>query len=266
MKINPGILNLCTRWSSSGDGVNIHDQVILTTACYSTNFTRFKGHQYYIIEMYHSLAGYQNSVRNNTFLDMGGLIDHIQWIKDFLPEGIVGDFTVSDSAENIFRVTLNITGANIYHRLVLNWIRYAYELPYSLILMDTYRLNDIEEFKDLNRINKFILCSSIYGERSTYYWRTDMSFGHFTKLQSTEKILRKLKETSLNPPSDGGYYYNQTLSEHIFDKIVPNYSENLKLLDYDEDLLDTEKWVDGKDFSKRLELYKYNFNFCKQDE
>lgn len=265
MKINVGILNLCTRWSSSGDGVNT--DTLLTTACYSTNFVRFRGHQYYVIEMYHSLAGYRNSVRNNTFLDMGGLIDHIQWIKDFLPEGIVGDFTVSDNAEdNIYRVTLNITGANIYHRLVLNWIRYAYELPYSLILMDTYRLNDVEEFKDLNRINKFILCSSIYGEKSTYYWRTDMSFGHFTRLQSTEETLKKLETTSHNIPESEGYHYNQTLNDHVFNEILPNGSNDLKLLDYDEDLLDTERWVDGKDFLKRLELYKYNFKFCKKDE
>lgn len=264
MKIGVGVLNLCTIWSATGDGVNQNET--LETACYSTNFRRFTGHQEYNIWMYRDLTGYERSVRNNTFLTLGELVDHVQWIKDFLPEGIVGDFTVTEEEEeenNLkkFKLNLHITGANIYHKLVLNWIRYAYELPYSLIILDTYRLGDVEELKGLNRINKFILCSSAYTENSRYYWREDMSFGHYTVLHPDKILLERLEKEASNQTKDEYNSFYQSLTTVFGDTV----DADIQTLKVDEDLLDTEKWVDGKDFDKRLEIYKENLKFYNKE-
>ena len=191
MILAKGVYNLLTEWEAKGDKVNLDK--IRKSACYGGCFPLFSGHQEYTIWMYRNGDGIENNLRNNTFFDFGELIDHIQWIKDFLPKGIVGDFSIEDEIDNgdeKFRLFIKIDGPNIYHKLVLNWIRYAYELPYSLIIKDVSRLGD--EFKDLNRINKFILCSSVYTESTVYYWREDMSFGHYTILH--KDLLSRLEE------------------------------------------------------------------------
>ena len=251
MIITSGIYNLHTEWTANGDAVNA-DRVRIT-ACYSSNFSLFSGHQSYVIWMYRDGDGFKNNVRNNTFFDLGELIDHVQWIKDFLPKGIVGDFSIEEEIDpdKKFKLSIDITGPNIYHKLVLNWIRYAYELPYSLIIKDVPRLGD--EFKELNRINKFILCSSIYTDSSEYYWRADMSFGHYTILHKDENLLARLEKESQKPAEDQRQYLANVFGEAVYDDRILTLPEEGQIL------LDTDNWVKGLNFENRLELYKHNF-------
>ena len=259
MIITKGIYNLHTEWLAKGDAVNVDN--IKKTACYGSNFPLFSGHQSYVIWMYRDGDGFINNVRNNTFFDLGELIDHIQWIKNFLPKGIVGDFSIEEEVDQgkKFKLSIDITGSNIYHKLVLNWIRYAYELPYSLIIKDVSRLGD--EFKELNRINKFILCSSIYTESSEYYWRTDMSFGHNTILHKDEDLLARLEKESQKTGNLEQQYLDDVFGDEIYN------SGELTLPEDDRVLLETDNWVKGLNFEERLELYKHNFKiFGKEYE
>jgi len=258
MIITKGIYNLHTEWEASGDKVNTYG--VKESACYSSYFPQFSGHQEYNIWMYRNGDGFQNNLRNNTFFDLGELIDHVQWIKDFLPKGIVGDFSIEeeiDEGDKKFKLSINIDGPNIYHKLILNWIRYAYELPYSLIIKDVSRLGD--EFKDLNRINKFILCSSIYTESSMYYWRGDMSFGHYTILH--KDLLSRLEKESKKLEENSQYLENVFGDSVFYDSLVSQLPKEEQVL------LDTDRWVKGLNFEERLELYKHNFKiFGKEYE
>ena len=266
MKLEPSILNLCTIWNTKGDSVSL-DGEVLTTACYSYNFKKFKGHQEYNIWMYKDFSGYIIKTRNNTLLTLGQLIEHVQWIKDFLPDGIVGDFSITEelkSPENPyelckFKLNIHITGANIYHKLVLTWIRMAYELPYSLIILDANRLDTIEEFNDLNKLNKFLICSTAYPETSKFYWREDMSFSHYTKILP-DKILLDLLEMESAPNNPYQYLYNVIRPERV------DLYEDIKVLEESESLLDTDTWISDSEFKKRLEIYKNNFKFFKYEQ
>jgi hypothetical protein len=255
MKIDKGCLNLHTEWEAKGDAVNTEHQ---TTCCYSSYFPRFKGNQKYSIWIYKDGTGLKGYHRNETFLTLGELTEHVRYIQEFLPEGVVGDFEIrEENTEELrrFVLTIDVTGENIYHKLVLNWIRYAYELPYSLIIKDALRLN-VEEFNNLSLINKFILCSSAYTEDSEYYWRDDMSFGHYSMLLDKAEILNRLEEESKKDPA------HQALI-CVFPR---EYKEGTELLDVSEDLLETSNWIDGKNFNDRVEIYKHNLKLYEQKE
>lgn len=269
MLIQKSILNLHTEWESHGDRVNVEHRV---GCCYSDNFKHFFGKQNYKIWIYKDLMGYTElNHRNNTFLSLGGLIEHIQFIKDYLPENVLTRFSIEESTVNssndekfvpipIFVVNLEINGENIYHKFILTWIRYAYELPYSLILLDAIRLGELDEFKHLNLLNRFLLCSSGWSEDAGYYWRSDMSMGHYTLIHSNDYIRDRLVIEAETHPELG--FLCDVFGEQFFN----DYDERGTKRIPNEYLLETDNWVNGDLFEMRLEIYKNNYKICYKNE
>jgi hypothetical protein len=251
MNINK-CLNLHTEWKAFGDGVNTEIEERRKSACYGYNFRVFHGNQRYEIWMYHSGDGFKAGCRNDTFLGKEEIVNHVEYIRDLLPKGIVTDIQVEDDNDEggarKYKLSLQIHGKNIYHKLVLNWIRYAYELPYSLILKDVLRMEEKGDFKELGRLNKFILASSVWTSKSGYYWREDMSFGHYTDLMTEKRLLEKLMEESGRSEQ---YLENVFGAERFKDGVV-----SLQ----EEDLLETDNWIEGNNYGKRIECYKTNYN------
>lgn len=260
----PMMLNLHTEWEAKGDGVNRDHQL---SACYSSNFPCFKGHQDYKIWLFKDFTQI-NHHRNNTFLGLGELTKHIQFIKDFLPEGVVGDFSIEESEQTMdngklkkfYILSISINGENIYHKLVLTWIRYAYELPYSLIILDANRLEEKGEFGNLNLLNKFLLCSSGWTDEGTYYWRSDMSMGHFTMLHPDKTLLKNLEVES----KDEKQYLSSVFGNKVANAEYGASDSEFELIDHD-DLLETENWTEGKGFDQRLEIYKRNYQLINKE-
>lgn len=246
-------LNLHTEWKAFGDGVNKGGEERICSACYGSNFPVFHGNQRYEIWMYHSGDGFKEGCRTDTFLGKEEIVNHVEYIRDLLPSGTVTDIKVEDDNDEggarKYKLSLQVHGENIYHKLVLNWIRYAYELPYSLILKDVLRMEEKGDFKELGRLNKFILASSAWTDDSEYYWRGDMSFGHYTDLMTEERLLEKLREVSEN---DEQYLVDVFGKEHFI-------GENVMSLPKD-DLLETNNWIEGNNYGNRIECYKTNYN------
>jgi hypothetical protein len=252
MKINK-CLNLHTEWKAFGDGVNTEKEERRFSACFGCNFPAFHGNQRYEIWMYNSGDGFKAGCRTNTFLKKEEIINHVEYIRDFLPGGTVTDIQIEDDNDENgarkYKLSLQVHGQNIYHKLVLNWIRYAYELPYSLILKDVLRMEERGDFKELGRLNKFILASSAWTDDSEYYWRGDMSFGHYTNLMSESKLLERLKEESER---------EEQYLEDVFGE--PHHQLEVEYISED-DLLETDNWIEGNNYGDRIECYKINYNF-----
>lgn len=252
MKISK-CLNLHTEWKAFGDGVNTEKEERRFSACFGCNFPAFHGDQRYEIWMYNSGDGFKAGCRTNTFLKKEEIINHVEYIRDFLPEGTVTDIQIEDDNDENgarkYKLSLQVHGQNIYHKLVLNWIRYAYELPYSLILKDVLRMEERGDFKELGRLNKFILASSAWTDDSGYYWREDMSFGHYTNLMSESKLLERLKEESER---------EEQYLEDVFGE--PHHQLEVKYI-LEDDLLETDNWIEGNNYGNRIECYKINYNF-----
>ena len=246
-------LSLHTEWRAFGDGVNTEKEKRIYSSCYGSKFPVFHGNQRYEIWMYHSGDGFKAGRRTDTFLGKEEIVNHVEYIRDLLPEGTVTDIQIEDDNDEggarKYKLSLQVHGENIYHKLVLNWIRYAYELPYSLILKDVLRMEERGDFKELGRFNKFILASSAWTSDSEYYWREDMSFGHYTDLMTEKRLLEKLKEESKR--NDGQYLEDVFGGEHFRDGVI-SLPEN--------DLLETDNWIKGNNYENRIECYKTNYN------
>lgn len=246
-------LNLHTEWKAFGDGVNTKEGERRQSACFGCNFPMFTGNQKYEIWMYNSGDGFKAGCRTNTFLSKEEIVNHLEYIRDLLPEGTVTDIQIEDDNDEggsrKYKLSLQVHGRNIYHKLVLNWIRYAYELPYSLILKDVLRMEERGDFKELGRLNKFILASSAWTDDSEYYWREDMSFGHYTNLMPESKLLERLKEESER---------EEQYLEDVFGE--PQHQLEVKSISED-DLLEIDNWIEGNNYGNRIECYKTNYNF-----
>lgn len=255
MKLNK-YLNLHTEWKAFGDGVNTEKKKRKYSACYGSNFQVFHGNQRYEIWMYHSGDGFKAGLRTNTFLGKEEIVNHVEYIRDLLPEGTVTNIQIEDDNDEggarKYKLSLQVHGENIYHKLVLNWIRYAYELPYSLILKDVLRMEERGDFKELGRLNKFILASSAWTDDSEYYWRGDMSFGHYTNLMPESKLLERLKEESER---------EEQYLEDVFGE--PQHQLKVKSI-LKDDLLETDNWIEGNNYGNRIECYKTNLQFFQQ--
>jgi hypothetical protein len=259
-------LNLHTEWAAEGYITRPHHE----SACYSSNFPRFKGLQKYKIWMYRDDEGISRmNSRNNVFLSLGELVEHIEYLKNLLPEGVIGDYEIEETETNgynddsdgvkakAYLLSISIDGPNIYHKFALTWIRFAYELPYSLIILDANRLSEEEEFKHLGKLNLFNLCSSGYGQ-GEMYWRSDMSMGHFSKMMTDKELLEKMKLESEKPEQYLSHLFTNSRNSEI---PIPGTKE-ISLGDH----LIKEDWTEGKGYKERLEIYKYNFKLYKNEE
>lgn len=235
-------LNFHTEYSSTGT----LNKEMEREYCFSDVFWG-ESHQNntYEIMFYLNDVALKDGAKNNAcFLTKEELSDYISLAKNIYDF----EFTITDSEDkkDALVVELTINGPRIAHRYILTWVRYAYEFPFNMYLMDAMRLKKMDEFKDDDIFNLFNLVGatsgySFHGDR--IHCIGDISWPRkFYTLEERIKTLKKSKATG--EVNDLFPKLNITL-ETLYNG-NKNFKSNLQCLEY---------WQSEDYFNERVPYY-----------
>lgn len=150
-------IDYCTKYSASGD-IKIPLSV---ESCFRSAFNRYTSTKTvnYEIFMYRGLnEENKGKLSNACFLDPRTVYNHINLLKALC------DFKFKvECSDNHYRILVTVdklsSGMNKY---ILTWIRYMYEFPYNVLLLDTYRLKKNPIFKFQSIANIFNITLKCY--------------------------------------------------------------------------------------------------------
>lgn len=153
-------MNYCTEYSVKGSvnkGMNVE-------ACFSRVF---EGPAYmeneYVIRVYPGLVMANRSRDNNCFLSHKELHHHISLLKKIWNFTFYIKDKVTKDLISYFEINMSVKGPNLVHRFILTWLRYSYEFPYNLYILDVYRMKTCDHFKYVNPFTLFNIVSSYCG-------------------------------------------------------------------------------------------------------
>ena len=151
--------------------------------------------------------------------------------------------------EFAYRIRLTINGTRIQKLFILTAIRYTYEYPYNVQLLDAFRLKETKEFKnwDLFNLTQYIQVS-IWGNKIGSPGHALSCCPAFTSIKTLNLRIQSTKRV-----------------QDIFNW---DYDGNDHPRQFDNLLVKSEFWVDkeGEDAfkNKRLKIYKNSIKLYKK--
>lgn len=164
-------------------------------ACFSYVFggPEYMSNTYKIL-IFRGLSRAKRSKDNNCFLDKNQLHHHISIVKKLFGFTFSIEEKLNKDMESYFEVTLIMSGNKMNHKFILTWIRYSYEFPYNMYIVDVYRLKKEEEFKYVNPINIFNIIAGCYYTGNSGHMLTFP--GNMYKVTKTNSLRNSLKKVS----------------------------------------------------------------------
>ena len=146
-----------------------------------------------------------------------------------------------------YKVTIDINESFIYHKVVLTWLRYLYEYPTNMLLMDAYRLKDV-----FPRVSIFNLYNFISGCYDYSDYKSDQTLTWGSPFRTVEEIHKVLKKRSA-----------QSGDTEVIRKTFLRMNDNKKVVNRirgifkDSERANLSYWTDN--FSERCEKYVEEF-------
>lgn len=243
------MLNLHTEYSCTGD----FERKMKSNVCFRQVFEVLENEKKkfsinYVIRIYAGFDAAEKKRWNNVcLLNKKELRNHINQLKGIIPfrakiltkKGDNGDF---------YEVHLQLDNVKgIYHRFILTWIRYVYEFPYNVYVVEAQRLRKEKLFMFESIANLFNLigsCVTLGGGHSCAY-------GHTIGFLQRKELSARLKETK--------YLNNIYSHSHEGDSIETRVEHNGENLTW----YDLAFWKDEELFQKRLPVYVEKFKKIK---
>lgn len=186
----------------------------------------------YVIKIYSGFCMIKQHNNNGCFLTKEQLHRHVilLWKIWHFP------FTIKEKISKnglnpYFELSMQVTGYNIVHRFILTWIRYSYEFPYSLYMLDVIKLKRFKEFKYLNQFNIFNLVSSRMRRGEDIHMFTDVHYKY--PFMKTGAIKHRLKYLGFAKETHVLNLFALGKEEHGFDQYddmvsLDGWEENFK--------------------------------------
>lgn len=230
-------LDYCTEYSSKGD-VNVK---MGKAACFSRIFRCDKRqlNNSYVIKIHKGLDFIRDTRRNNAcLLTRKEVRNHIKLLNSIHPI----ECKVLDKKDH-YEVRLHINGPIIFHKYALTWVRYLYEHPYNLFIVDAYKLKKLPMFTFSSIADLFNTVLSCY----PCYVR---DIHQIPKNVVVNKLtIKKLKKT-LFEARELNYIYGDIGKKRIyFPKQFGKYHCDT----------DYEYWESEESFNIRKEVYLKSF-------
>lgn len=246
------MLNFCTKYKSEGSTNHLFRE----EACFDAIFR--SAHQNgviqtntYTIRLYKFgdklLANKQN---NACLTDKAGIIKHLRILKSLFKF----KYKIIEK-ENYFDLVIILSGHLIYHKYLLTWVRYLYEYPFNVFLMDANKLSKLPEFKFESIINLFNLIGVTSGIRDngvSIHSIVDTSYPQ--QLQTIKALQDKLKEK----------VGEEEWLNDLFDTQLEIANELLTLPVSSKMKHSSDYWNSENQFEARLIIYKKNYKILKQ--
>jgi hypothetical protein len=194
--------------------------------------------------------------KNNAILtDRKGIVAHLRALKKV----VNFNYRLAEK-KDIFILKLHVKAHLFYHKYILTWVRYLYEFPFNVYLLDVARLTREPEFKWVSAINLF----NIVGATCKYYGygvniHAIGSTSTFKKLKTNKELKKALNKYAI----DG----KQNSLNYIFAYIERDTRDNspFKSITDVMQIVDLDFWKSDKDYQERLDYYKYNYKILKSN-
>lgn len=237
-------LNYATIYSAQGD----IDVQLDTQACFADILNRGTIHnehyELYLLRDPKGITDYHYA--NICIFTEQELKRHILLARRLIPF----TFSVEQSGYDglaSYKVNLDISANHFYHRYLLTWIRYAYEIPYNLFLADVHRLKQ-EYLKKESITNLFVLCANSYNNSPK-----DYEYIHAIP----KKNCRFLKEYELKAKINS--FGECTQDRHYVNELYSTHDLHLETLPQTENESYLEWWLNEEAFQERAQVYLRNY-------
>lgn len=183
---------------------------------------------------------------NACFLSKTELSNHLRQLQSLYPfKFLITEDTreVNNQTLPYYIVTIHLKDVpGLFHKYVLTWLRYTYEFPYNMILLDTYRLKRLPMFRFMSISNLFNIVSNC---ANTY-----VGNGHSISESFVHQPLSKkeLKERIKHVRALNAIYNSLRISKDKLPETIEGYSSR-----------DLEYWsLDLFEIRKPYYLQMYN--------
>ena len=195
------------------------------------------------------------------------IVEHIGYLKELF--GFDFDFSVENKKYQ-YVIHIKFEGFGIYFRVLVTWIRYLYEFPANMAMLDVYRIKDMPEFKDINIFSlSTLVLDSLYIKR--YFDDHLCDNRHVSKLQTIEELRNNLNELTTKCGRTMQMFKDATLfaTEAAFTvnqaALGKKMAENNIKIYYDCAPRQLYDWMNEELFKQRVELYKNNLKVLKNE-
>lgn len=203
----------------------------------------------YVIRIYEGLAQAKKSNNNSCLIPINLIHHHIKIIRRFWPFYYSIDTKMDKELHTYYELTLKLSAKDVIHKIILTWIRYLYEWPYNLYLVDLYRIKKMDEFKYCNPMNLFALIMSCNCRGEGIHAIT--SCWDYNKFISYHKIINEIKKFKRDGLSISDIFHSFTIDR-------PNRNDR-----EDNNLCNIE-WINDNLFNERVKKYKEALDFLKK--
>lgn len=227
-------LSYHTEYSSRGD----LNKKMAIEACFSQVFRKdgIKNAEY-DVKIYKEDAVLKDHKSNACYLTKKEVDNHIKIVKylfDF-------EYEIKDEDDH-FLVHIKLEDKkNIYHRYILNWVRYTYEFPYNMCLRDAMwmKKQNPKKYRFESIFNLFLLTSHCYN-------------GNYEEIHSVGKRKLFITQKELKKSIEKCSRLNDIVkcSNLRIKNIEPCYS--------------LKSW--NEDFEKRYKIYDNEYNRKKEEK
>lgn len=240
-------LSYFTEYSCTGE----FSKSLSPTVCFSNVFYEVNNlpiSEEYIIYIYKGINFLKDKRKSNAcFLNKYELSNHLKQAQKLYNF----NFSIEDSIGRhnypIFKVTLSLNKVSgNFHKYLLTWLRYTYEFPFNVLLLDAYWLKKDNKFRFQSIANIFNLITSCYCD--------DIRLVHKIATDCV-KPLKKSELSQLIVECDilNNIYKHITRIRH---RKIPK-----KIDGYD--FRDVEYWTKDNFLNKRKKVYMNMYNNLK---
>lgn len=243
-------LSYCTQYSCSGD-ISTKE---IKAACYSKVFHSIFGQEQHSIKyniiIYKGIKFAVEQHKNNAcILSRREIRKHLDCAKRII------DFEYKISEEKrgdypVYILHIKVDACSTFHKFLLTWVRYMYEFPYNMLVLDVIRLKRKPEFRFTSRttlMNLVIGC----------YYDDDLGIHQIPKCQKvvSKLSINSLREMIKNVSKLNDIYHVISKIPYIIDSNVKNSEEK------NIHAMDLEYWIDEELYATKrepvyLEVYK----------
>lgn len=248
--------NYYTEFSCKKLGETGREVEMAKYVCFSANgggFIHYSGGQEFRLRIYKGFQKLKQHYNHVCLFNLSEMIEHVNDLflvlddNEFSFDSIVEDY---EKYELRFRIT---SDKSIIFGFALTWIRYLYELPYTLALHESFLLK--RKYENLDPFSRFNLARTTFPSNFGLYWGTGHSatkdVGTLISPEELKKRIHSEEYTNLNS------IYKENKNEGKFKTYNVGSKEHNRMYDLDF-------WIREDEFNKRVEIYKKNLNYYEK--
>lgn len=195
-------------------------------------------------------TGKERGWSNACLLSKKELRHHLDQLKGIVPF----TYSIKETKDHSkFELIVEVNnGSKLQHKYLLSWIRYVYEYPYNVMLLEARKLRWEKEFRFESGFNLFNIVSQCFNK-----WQGghSIAYGNKVKLLRKRELGEKLSDLHTSRLNN--------IFECSTDRgmaMVPTDSKEFEVIS----IQDIEYWVNDKIFAEeRLPVYKKRLRYLR---